>query len=307
MAPEPAVATTPAEQRAATRRMWHLLEPVHALTYFSPEVVDACTALGLKGFWHTYFAARVAPMGPVGPEVCGAAFFGFSPDAVRRALPSAWEVTTPAAVIGARDAAVRDVIADLLDEGDRGDGEGVAPSDVAEAADLAATAVEGCRPAGRALFAGHTTLPRPDDPVLRLWWAATLLREHRGDGHVAALVAAGLDGLQANVLMAGTGRVTPERMQGSRSWTPDDWAAATATLVDRGLVEPDGALTDDGRALRAGIEDTTDDLAREPWDHLGPEGTARLDGLLLPIHRRVLAAGRIAPGNPMGLPLDELG
>ena len=161
--------------------------------------------------------------------------------------------------------------------------------------------------AGRALFAGHTTLPQPDDPVLRLWWAATLLREHRGDGHVATLVAAGLDGLQANVLMAGTGVVTAERMQGSRSWSAEEWAAAVAALADRGLVTDDGALTDEGRALRAGIEDVTDDLAGEAWQHLGPEGTARLDALLLPMHRQVLAAGRIPAGNPMGLPLDDLG
>ena len=101
-------------ERRATRRMWHLLEPIHALTYFSPEVVEACTARGLKGFWHTYFAARVAPMGPVGPEVCAASFFGFAPGAVARALPSAWAVTTPAEVIAARDRAVRTVLADLL-------------------------------------------------------------------------------------------------------------------------------------------------------------------------------------------------
>jgi hypothetical protein len=289
-----------AQERATTRRMWHLLEPVHALTYFSPEVVEAGTALGLKGFWHVYFAARVAPMGPVGPEVCGAAFFGFAPEAVRRALPSAWDVTTPTAVIAARDAAVRGVLVDVLDAA------GDAATSIAEAADLAATAVAGCRPAGRVLFAAHTALPRPDDPVLRLWWAATLLREHRGDGHVAALVGAGLDGLEANVLMAGTGAVTRERMQGSRSWGDDAWEAALAGLAERGLVGRDGGLTDAGRALRAEVEDRTDDLAREPWGHLGEEGTARLDALLVPLRRRVLAADRIVAGNPMGLPLDDL-
>lgn len=287
--------------RRTTRRMWHLLEPIHALTYFSPEVVDAGRALGLKGFWHVYFAARVAPMGPVGPEVCAASFFGFAPDAVRRALPSAWEVATPAAVIAARDAAVRDVLVDVLDA------EGAAAPAIGEAADLAATAVLGCRTAGRALFAGHTTLPRPDDPVLRLWWAATLLREHRGDGHVAALVATGLDGLEANVLMAGTGAVTRERFQGSRSWGDEEWDAAVAGLADRGLVGRDGELTDAGRALRSEVEDVTDDLAGEPWRHLGPAGTARLDELVVPLRRQVLAAGRIAAGNPMGLPLHDLG
>ncbi len=256
--------------------------------------------LGLKGFWHTYFATRVGPMGPVGPEVCAATFFGFSLDAVRRALPSAWEVTTPAAVLAARDAAVREVLTDVLDA------DGATAASIAEAADLAAAATGGCGVAGRALFAGHAALPVPDDPVLRLWWAATLIREHRGDGHVAALVAAGLDGLEANVLMAGTGAVTRERFQGARSWTDDEWDAAVVGLAGRGLVTGGGDLTDTGRQLRAEVEDVTDDLAREPWAHLGADATARLDALLVPIHRRVLAAGRIPEGNPIGLPLADL-
>jgi hypothetical protein len=124
---------------------------------------------------------------------------------------------------------------------------------------------------------------------------------------VAALVSAGLDGLEANVLMAGTGAVTAERFQGSRSWTPEEWGAAADGLAGRGLLTADGLLTDAGRTLRAEVEDRTDDLAREPWDHLGADGSARLDALLVPLRRRVLAAERILPGNPMGLPLDDLG
>jgi hypothetical protein len=281
---------------ATARRMWLLYEPVHALTYFSDETTAAYKGIGLKGFWQGYFASRVAPMGPVGAEVCSAVFYNFHPDMVAKALPSAWELVSPADVLRARDAALAPLLTELFGEGSGGD--------VAAAADLAVEAATGCDVGGRALYAGHAAVALPDDPVLRLWWATTLLREHRGDGHVAALVDAGIDGLEAHVLLVATGSVARERMQLARSWGDDDWDAAEARLAQRGLVAG-GTLTHDGQALRDEVEQVTDQLAVGPWAHLGAERTEQLATLLHPLRSRVLATGRIPGGNPIGLPVDD--
>ncbi len=278
-------------RRAQTRQLWHLLEPIHAVTYFAPEVVAAYRAVGLKGFWMGYFAGRVAPMGPVGPEVAAAVVCNFEPSMVARALPAAWSLAPPEAVLAARAAAVEAVLTPLLGGAD----------EVAEAAELAETAVAGGNVAGRALFAGYTTLPRARTPVGRLWWAATLLREHRGDGHVAATLAQGLDGLDSHLLFVGTGQVQRATLQPNRGWDDATWDARTAVLEARGLLA-DGRLTPVGADLRQAIEDTTDDLAAEPWAHLGEPGTARLAELLAPLAARVLAAGHMPFPNPVGLP-----
>lgn len=282
-------------QRKTAREMWHLLEPIHAVTYFSDEVTTAYKSVGLKGFWQGYFASRVAPMGPVGGEVCTAVFYNFQPEMVQRALPSAWAAASPAGVLRSRDEALQPVLVSMFGD----------DAVMAEAADLATVAIEGCALDGRALFAGHAALPQPDDPVLQLWWAATLLREHRGDGHVAALLANGIDGLEAHVLAVGTGRVPRELMQTARSWSDEEWTAAERRLEVRGLVRSDG-LTPAGAALRGRIEDTTDDLAVDPWHRLGEERTARLAELLRPLRERVLSTGRIPFYNPIGLPIGDL-
>lgn len=284
------------QQRRTARTMWHLLEPIHAVTYFSDETTAAYKAVGLKGFWQGYFASRVAPMGPVGGEVCAAVFYNFQPEMVQRALPSAWAAASPETVLAARDEALQPVLASMFGDADT----------VAEAADLATLAIEGCALEGRALFAGHAALPPPEDPILRLWWAATLLREHRGDGHIAALLANRIEGLEAHVLVVGTGRLPRELMQTARSWSDEEWLAAERRLAVRGLVEG-GRLTSAGEALRQQIEDTTDDLATEPWHRLGDERTERLAELLRPLREKVVSTGRIPFYNPIGLPIGDLG
>lgn len=282
--------------RRRTRRLWHLLEPIHAVTYFAPETTAAYRAVRLKGFWMGYFASRVAPMGPVGAEVGEAVLFNFAPTMVARALPDAWARATPETVLAARAAAVETVLDDLF-----GDTEVVA-----EAADLAEEALAGCRSDGRALFAGHLTLPRPTSAVGRLWRAATLLREHRGDGHVAALVARGFGGLDAHVVMAASGAVPRDRLQPARGWTDADWEGTERCLGERGVVA-DGTLTPEGTRRREEIETTTDDLAAGPWKHLGDEATERLTELLGGLSARVHAADLIPYPNPIGLPPPDDG
>jgi hypothetical protein len=277
------------------RRLWTVLEPVHALVYYAPETREACAGAGLKGGWMAYFACRAAPMGPVPAEVVIATFYNFAPAHVRRSVPDAWGFATPARVLEARYDAVDRALRRLL-----GDEAGV--PEVAQVAELARRAIEGCDLAGRPLFAANAGLPWPDAPHVALWHAATLLREHRGDGHVASLVGAGVDGCEAHVGLAALGEVPGELLRQNRGWTEQEWAAAVERLRARGWVDGDGAATSDGRAARAAIERRTDELALAPYEALGGEGSERLDLLVQPIAQRVVDRGGLPFPNPVGVP-----
>ncbi|HUI02084.1 MAG TPA: hypothetical protein VLZ77_00965 [Acidimicrobiales bacterium] len=284
------------EHVRSARAMWQVFEPVHAVTYFTDEAVEAFGAAGLKGFWMGYFAGRAAPMGGVGPAVVDATFFNFSPRRVTRALPDAWGFAPPGRVLEARLAGVEGAYARIL-------GPKRAGLDLAGAAGLARAAVESLTVAGRPLAAANAALAWPEDPLLALWQAATVLREHRGDGHVAALVDAGLDGRQALVMMAATGRVPRDLLQASRGWSDDEWDEAVAALAERGWVNAQGAATPTGTLDRQAIEDATDRLAGEPWARLGEERTAALRAVLGHLVGALVAAGAVVEPNPIGLSL----
>lgn len=212
---------TPADAAVAARRVWRLAEPVHAVTYFAPEARAAYEEAGLRGYWRGYFAGRAAPLGPVGPEPVVAAFFGFAPAMVARALPGVWTLAPPERALEARrlgaGAALRRLLAGR-------------EAEVAEAVDLLRPVTGGLGVAGRVLAAANLALPSPGDPLDALWHQATLLREHRGDGHVAALVAAGLDGCEALVLRTGIDLPRTE-LQPHRGWSDEQWDAAAARLA----------------------------------------------------------------------------
>ena len=270
---------------SVARRTWRTLEPYHALVYFAPEPVAAYAAVGVEGR-SGYFASRAAPMGAVPTEVVQATFFNFNPALVRAAMEGAWAKASPLQVLGARlegaDAALRGVLGDDL---------GGRP-DVAEAATLAHTAAEACTVEGRPLYAGHASLEWPDPPHLVLWHAISLLREHRGDGHIACLVAEGVGGCEALVLHGASGEVPPTVLQTSRAWPDEDWAAASARLASRGWLGRSGELTEEGRSVRQRIEDRTDALALAPWEALGEEGCERLRSLVRPMSKAIVASGR---------------
>jgi hypothetical protein len=274
--------------RVMARKMWRTLEPYHGLVYFAPEAAAAYAALGIHGS-DGYFASRAAAMGPVPAEVVVATFFNFNPEVVHRAIPAAWVAADPDRIVDARRraalAALRRTVGDPLDG-----------PDVARAADLAEAAAAACQPAGRPLYAAHAALVPPADPPLRLWHAITLLREYRCDGHVACLVDAGLDGIEALVLHAASGEVPRVALQRTRQWGDDAWAAAVARLAARGLVDDVGALTEAGASLRQGIEDRTDELALAPWAAIGVEACDELRALVRPLSRAVVDGGGLAPG-----------
>jgi hypothetical protein len=266
------------------RKQWRTLEPYHGLIYFVPEADAAYAQLGLEGR-SGYFASRSAPMGAVATDVVVATFFNFAPDLVHRAMAGVWDRLAPAQVVEARfaaaDAALRRLLGDVF----------LTAPEMREAAELAHEAALACTPNGRPLFAGHAALDWPDAPHVRLWHAITLLREFRGDGHVAALVLAGLDGCEALVLHGASGEVAPEVLQATRAWSADDWTAAVLRMEARGWLAEDGSLTDEGQAARATIESRTDEAAMLPWLALGDGRCDRLRELVRPWSKALVGSG----------------
>ncbi|GAA4923750.1 hypothetical protein ACFPM3_31805 [Streptomyces coeruleoprunus] len=269
--------------------MWELAEPVHAVTYFAPECREAFETAGLRGFWRGYFAGRAAPFGATGPGPVTAAFFSFAPRMVARALPSVWEYVTPQEALAVRRAAARAALERLLKGLD---------AEVERAAALLARFTDEPDCAGRPLAAANAALPRPEDPLGLLWHTTTVLREHRGDGHVAALVAAGLDGCEALALRAGIDLPRGE-LQPYRGWTDEEWDAAVARLEARGLVTAAGAATAEGRRLHARVEAATDRAAARPWRG-APDAVAELGAALEPLAAACSEALRFP--NPIGVP-----
>ncbi|WUH98994.1 hypothetical protein OHR68_36690 [Spirillospora sp. NBC_00431] len=278
------------------RQMWHQLEAVHALFWYSPEVFAEAEALGYRvdDRWPSYFAWRAAPLGPAGPMPVSSAFYSFSPRMVAEHVPAAWTIAAPDRVLEARVRAVDRMYRTLLGD------DGVRAPGLAEAADLARTAAEAASTAGRPLAAANAGLPWPDEPHLALWHAIGILREQRGDGHIAALLAAGLDPVEALVSFAAVG-AAPVETFASRGWTGAEWAGARDRLASRGLVHPDGTATDRGRELRDSVERTTDDLAYGPWRTLGAEKSGRLAELTTPILVKVLETGLMPAQNTLGI------
>jgi hypothetical protein len=263
------------------RKMWRTLEPFHGMIYFTPRAADAAGALGIPA-GSTYFALRAAPLGAVPAEVVIATFFNFEPALVRRAIPEAWEIATPAQLVAARfqaaDAALHDLVGD----------EAIASSEMAEAAELARTAAEACPPEGRPLFAAHASLDWPGEPHLAVWHAISLLREYRGDGHIAALVTEGIGACESLVThgAAGDNPIALDVLKSSRAWPDHEWNAACQRLTDRGWLDGD-TLTEAGAAVRTRIEDTTDERAMAPWLAIGGDAADRLRALVRPWSRAI--------------------
>ncbi|MEU2134512.1 hypothetical protein [Streptomyces sp. NPDC018352] len=258
----------------AGRRCHNAINPLHSTVYFSPDLGKELGELGIDDSNAAYFAARSAAMGAVGPGAVTAAFYNFNHDLVARHLPAVWSVASPQAVLDARLRAADTTLRRLLGE------EIIASPELAEAAELALRAAEGCTRHARPLYAAHADLPVPEQPHLAYWHAGTLLREHRGDGHLAALLTAGLDPLEALVSHTATGKgMSPRWVLATRGWHRDDWDAACERLRGRGLLDADGELTQAGVALRSELEEATDRMDAAPYEHLGAEGVERLTEL----------------------------
>lgn len=275
------------------RQFYDRFEPIHAVTYFAPEARKAFDDLGYRGFFMGYFAARSAPLGRVPPEVVTAVFYNFAPARVAKAIPAAWEIASREQALRAREDSA---VAALRRCGVTDD------ENVRTAAQLAARAVQGAAVDGRTLFAANRALPWPDDPVAALWHATTLLREHRGDGHVAVLAAAGVSGRESNVLHGAGAGVPKEYLMRSRHYDDAEWSACAQSLAARGLLDEDGSLTSAGRQFKEQIETVTDTLALHVFDGLDDDELETLFQALTPIARQ--AGADIPDVTPMSIRRD---
>lgn len=282
-------------QTGVSRRAWTLFEPIHAIVYFAPEARESYAAAGLRGGWMGYFASRSAAMGAVSAEVVTAVFHNFQPEMVHRAIPDAWSYSTPERALAARLATADSSLRRLW-------GDEAGSPQVAEAAEIALEVVSGLRSDGRPLFAGHAGLPVPEAAHLALWHACTLLREHRFDGHVAALTVHDIDGLAALVMAVGAGKgVDAATLRRFRGWTEDEWSEGSERLRARGLVDEAGSLTANGRDLHTAVEAATDRLADDPWDRLADQRRERLLDLLAGLAARLEGEGGLIYPNPIGV------
>jgi hypothetical protein len=280
------------------QRMRGRMELFFGAPFGSPEAAASEKELGLDqvpgGY---YYAFRAAPMGAVSAAVVESSFFGFSTRAVEAVVPAIWTAAWPEAVFLSHRAAVDGAMRRRL--GDVADTAGLK-----EAAGLLHTAVAAADVAGRPLAAAHRALPWPSSPHIAVWHGLNVLREHRGDSHIAVLVGAGLDAPQSHILLAagiaaecdchvalrGRGDLS-ETLRTSRSHSKAAWAEATARLAERGLFADDGRITDSGKELHAEIERKTDELSAGPWRALGDDGLIALDQALRPA-TRALAGSR---------------
>jgi hypothetical protein len=263
------------------RKTWRTVEPLHGMIYFVPEAAEAYARLGITGT-AGYFASRAAPMGAVSADVVIATFFNFNPELVRAAIPDAWERASPRDLIAARfmavDAACRRILGNDV----------VASPEMVRAAALARMAAEEAarHVEGRPLAAGHADVdwPSESDPHLQLWHAQSILREFRGDGHIALLVIHGLSGLEALVTHAAAGDVPARALLATRAWPEDAWQRAIDKLRQRSWLEPGDELcfTASGARHRQEIEDGTDALSAMPYQALGEERCAELRALVRP-------------------------
>lgn len=270
-------------QRTPARALRDALEPLATVVFYARPVQDALAGHGLE-FLSGYVGLRAAPLGDVPAPVAAAAFGVFEPGLVATLLAQAAAATTREQRLAVRldgaTAALREVL-------------GPEPEGVHDVVAALRRGVAAADLAGRPLFAAHTALPWPGDPVGALWHAATTLRELRGDSHLAAGVAAGLSGLAMNLLTEVWVGYDPHTYAASRGFSPEQLRAASAELASLDLLV-DGRLTDLGGALRTALEDATDLAVAPALAAVGPDlaaVTARLQGW----SAQVVAAGLVPP------------
>ena len=258
-------------QTQIARAMFQVYEPIVLTGAGAPELQTSCKQLGLSEHRMSYYAVRAAALGRVAAEVVSATFYHHPVEMVSPAIPFAWSIASPERIVAARFEAVDQALRRLLPQQ-------IESAEIVEAVELVREAMVGCSIAGRPLFAAHAALAWPSEPHVALWHGLNLFREHRGEGHTSAVMAARLTPEQtAPLLIAATGEARDGR---SWRWPDDVWNQAVAELQERGWLDDAGVLTDEGLAARTRIEDETDGLALGPWLQLGKERTHRLWTLL---------------------------
>jgi hypothetical protein len=265
------------------RRMFELVEPIGVIPYAADDPNEAMFALGFTDYWDTYFAGRAAPLGRVPTEVVDALFYNFAPGEVARHIPKVWRTTTPEAAIAARQTGCVTALRRIL-------GAHVESHAFARATDLLLDAATSAPFEGRPMYAALRALPIPDDVVARLFHAASLLREHRGDGHIVALMSEGIGGVEAHVLHALDMGMPAEKFGRIHHLPAAQLAGVIDGMRDRGLIGADGWLSERGQAVKQRVEALTDDLAAKPYESLDPAQLDELMAALDPLATLLLAA-----------------
>jgi len=276
----------PADAPAVSGWMLATLGVLHAPAYRSRELRGRLAEVGVPEAMAAYLAQRSAPLGPASPQLVAATFYGFSPAAIAAHLPAVWERVSPAEVLALTFDAMRELLGRLI--GDR-------LATVEELAGLLGPVADAHPTAGRPLAAAWSSVPRPGEPLLDLWLATSVIRESRGDGHVALLVAEGIGPIESHLVTQGDHPARRPMLEAMRGWTADELDTAAAGLRARGLLDADGGRTDEARALRRHIERRTDELSAEAWTAAGPSTVIRIADLATELLPPVLTSGTLLP------------
>lgn len=230
-----------------------------------------------------YLAQRAAPLGRASAELVTATFYSFAPAYVAAHVPACWELASPEEIHAARVRAAEKIVEKLV----AGPGGSELLESIPHIRRTLAPVFEASDVCGKPLYAAHVSVRKTagDDvsELAQLWWDITLLREFRGDAHVAALVATGLGSLESIVLDSATGKsFAPYYMRKMRGWTSEEWIEVAEKLAMAGFLTSadDGAtLTEEGAELRAHVEALTDMGVANTWDVLSDEHVSDLQGL----------------------------
>ncbi|WP_436843366.1 SCO6745 family protein [Streptomyces narbonensis] len=258
-------------ERSYEQRCAQAVNALHSISYFTPDLGVELERFGVTDPLSVYMACRSAPLGAVDAPVVTAVFHGFAPAFVAERVPAVWDSVSPKQAILARQKAIGTALERLLGS------EVIRSEQMAEAAKLATAAAWGASFPGRPLYAANAALDQPDEPHIALWHAATMLREHRGDGHAIVLGHLELIGAEALVLDCASELGMPkEVVMPQRGWSEQDWSAAQERLVDRELIDGAGTLTARGVALREEMERETCRLDRAPYTALSETDVEKL-------------------------------
>lgn len=268
--------------------MRSVTEAFHAFVYFSPAVLAEYERVGITHPRMAYFGPRSAPLGEVPASVVAATFYNFNPVKVAEHIPRVWSLIPPEDLVSIRLRAVSEHLPAAL-------GLSADASRVGEAVELARWAAESCRFEGRPLAAAHAEVQPPDDPLTALWHYVSVLREHRGDGHIFALQVHDVDAKECLIFRRPDAE-TSERYRRSRGWQEDEWADARERLVERGYIHG-SHITEQGHEVLESVESMTDQLALGPWAALGDEELDRFASLMRPMNE---AAQQVVETTPLG-------
>jgi len=258
----PDVAPTPA------RRLRDALEPMAMHAVWSEPVNEALAGLGLDDFFVGYVTGRGAPLGEVPGALVAAAFGVFEPGAIGACWATGRAAVKLPELIAERDRATATSLRATIESC-------ASETDALRTAEVLERAVAAVHDTGRPLFAALRAQPQLTDPYGRLWRAADLVREHRGDGHIAACVAAGLDPVRMGILAETWVGYPVGEYSSTRAWPQEAHDAAVARLEADGLIE-DGEITERGRQFRDAIEAATDAAQADLITAVGDE----LDGVV---------------------------